>query len=526
MRFPKTFKREKRQLSLLGDHAQAKPNLSLTLGANQTGNIVELNSVGKTGGNLLNIDRLGNITGTFSNTYTTGNINILNGSGLHIAGTTGVYVSGGNWNFLVPVSANFGITLSGANISGGGTISATYFSGDGSNLTSLNANSLSSGTVATARLGSGTASSSTYLRGDQTWAFLPAAVTPGGSTTQLQYNNAGAFGGTSGLTWDSTNDVLTLTSATLTGTTSFPLLNLAQTWNNASGTFTALKLNITNTNSASGSKLIDLQVGGSSKFQVDKAGNITTYSLTTDAVGGVTIGGAKLLSDGGEDLLTSGGNLLDDGSGNMGVAGSLNVNSGYITTLGVNYLNDYSDYASITFNDSYQLQTNGGVILDDGSANMTANNMTSVGFFLNSSSVADTLCGFIPDSYGLPIADFGINAFQFGSVNSSYDGAIFRLDMRSDTEFFSVRYQNSSTEYVPLQITSLSSSSGTLSTLIGSGWGADNNNGTSSGEDLQVYNNAYVGGTLNAIGGFSINKSLVKSFAAIQIYNQQNFGGF
>lgn len=29
--------------------------------------------------------------------------------------------------------------------------------------------------------------------------------TPGGSTTELQYNNAGAFGGTSGLTWDGTN---------------------------------------------------------------------------------------------------------------------------------------------------------------------------------------------------------------------------------------------------------------------------------------------------------------------------------
>jgi len=32
-----------------------------------------------------------------------------------------------------------------------------------------------------------------------------AAVTPGGSTTQLQYNNGGAFGGTSGLTWNGTN---------------------------------------------------------------------------------------------------------------------------------------------------------------------------------------------------------------------------------------------------------------------------------------------------------------------------------
>jgi hypothetical protein len=67
-----------------------------------------------------------------------------------------------------------------------------------------NAATITSGTIATARLATGTANSSTYLRGDQTWAAVPAA-TPGGSTTQVQYNNAGAFGGNSGFVYTGSN---------------------------------------------------------------------------------------------------------------------------------------------------------------------------------------------------------------------------------------------------------------------------------------------------------------------------------
>ena len=44
------------------------------------------------------------------------------------------------------------------------------FNGTGSNVTSLNATNIASGTVPTARLASGTADSTTFLRGDQTWA--------------------------------------------------------------------------------------------------------------------------------------------------------------------------------------------------------------------------------------------------------------------------------------------------------------------------------------------------------------------
>jgi hypothetical protein len=58
------------------------------------------------------------------------------------------------------------------------TITATTFSGSGASLTSLNATNISSGTVPTARLGSGTADSSTFLRGDQTYAAVTSL--PGG----------------------------------------------------------------------------------------------------------------------------------------------------------------------------------------------------------------------------------------------------------------------------------------------------------------------------------------------------------
>ena len=55
--------------------------------------------------------------------------------------------------------------------------SGKTFIGDGSTLTSLNASNLGSGTVGTARLGSGTASSSTYLRGDGSWQSIAGTDT-------------------------------------------------------------------------------------------------------------------------------------------------------------------------------------------------------------------------------------------------------------------------------------------------------------------------------------------------------------
>ena len=152
--------------------------------------------------------------------------------------------------------------------------------------------------------------------------------TPGGSDTQVQYNNAGAFGGITGATTDGTALTLvapvlgtpasgTLTNCTglpaagvvgtaailgantftalqtitqaaanagiiastgysLTGADATTMLSFAGTWN-TSGTPSALKIAITNTASNSASKVLDLlggAAGATSLFSVNASGNI------------------------------------------------------------------------------------------------------------------------------------------------------------------------------------------------------------------------------------------------------------
>lgn len=126
--------------------------------------------------------------------------------------TTVGTIASGTWNGSL-ITGTYGgtgvnngtntITI-GGNVNYSGAFTQTWTRTANTSLTlPISGTVLSSVTAPTNNPITGTPSSSNYLRGDGTWATL--SVSPGGSTTQIQYNNAGAFAGSANLVFDGTN---------------------------------------------------------------------------------------------------------------------------------------------------------------------------------------------------------------------------------------------------------------------------------------------------------------------------------
>lgn len=81
-------------------------------------------------------------------------------------------------------------------------------------------------------------------------------------------------------------------TATVTGSNATSLLDLSQTWN-TTGAPIAIKLNITDTASATLSDLISLQVGGSARFRVLKSGYFV-HNTGGEINGNLVVGGSLL----------------------------------------------------------------------------------------------------------------------------------------------------------------------------------------------------------------------------------------
>jgi hypothetical protein len=203
-----------------------------------------------------------------------------------------------NWSELLtppaPVQSVAGhtgaVTLSSGDVSGLG-----YFAtgADASNLT---------GTLNNARLSAIPNS-----------ALANAGVTIAGHALALGGTLAPAQADIAGLTTADAPAFANLALATGTIATSQPAV-LTQTWNAGGVAFTALRVNITSTASASGSLLADLQVGGATKLSVDKSGSVVSASgifngLTVDGPGNITLAGAN------SQIKTTAGNLTLSSTG-------------------------------------------------------------------------------------------------------------------------------------------------------------------------------------------------------------------
>jgi hypothetical protein len=151
------------------------------------------------------------------------------------------------------------------------------------------------------------------------WATISTGGTPGGSSTQMQYNNAGAFGGTSGVTWvTGATNVLNVASGSVLTFGASPAASgsarfsnaTAINWRNAAASADVLGITVDSSNQvvvgstggASGtvwrtaSNEIDFYTGGATRLtltdtlatfstNVAMGTNATTYGATPAAAG-------------------------------------------------------------------------------------------------------------------------------------------------------------------------------------------------------------------------------------------------
>ncbi len=189
-------------------------------------------------------------------------------------------------------------------------------------------------------------------------------------------------GSTDRLVVDSFSGSIDITTPSLSSADT--ALNIGATWNNAGATFYGIDVDVTNSASGANSRLLNLSVGGSDKFNIDLAGNIamhggitfvneTNFDIKDDTTDAFTVkeGTNKYI-----DIDTNNGSeLITFGTANVDIDNDLNVDGGDITTN------------QTTFN---LLETNATTVNAFGTATAIDVGATSGTFTLNNPTLVGT----------------------------------------------------------------------------------------------------------------------------------------
>lgn len=251
--------------------------------------------------------------------------------------------------------------------------------------------------------------------------LLLGSVLPGVAATSLGVNlttdgnisttGSGAITSAGALTASAGLSVAgTTTFAGGTVTASNPILDTTQTWNNSGVTFTALKLNVTDTASAASSILLDLQTGGTSKFKVDKTGAVTVG-------GNLTAGGliSTSLNSGGAITITSGGT----GNAIFQTPGTNSANSGGVIILSGNVTGSPANSGAITIDTGSATGNPGNITIGGGNAGTVSIGKSSSSVVFPGGSILTTGLS----SMTMKSADTNAGSANSGSVTVSSGNA-------------------------------------------------------------------------------------------------------
>lgn len=142
---------------------------------------------------------------------------------------------------------------------------------------------------------------------------------PGGSNTQVQYNDGGLFGGTAGFTFNSTSNTLSAPTANVTNLNVTGNITGGTLYANAAGLYDIPSANI------SGSVPVANTVSNNAQPNITSVGTLATLTVTGNITSNAVVVGNAMYTNGVMQI-GSGGNLVS--------LGNVNFNSVPVVTLG------------------------------------------------------------------------------------------------------------------------------------------------------------------------------------------------